>query len=65
MFTVGPGDISEYGTRMNTPAHSNAIRISVEASIVAVRRGMGRQYVTSLWERGRGGGPGPPARRCR
>ena len=48
VFTVGPGDISEYGTLMNTPAHRSAIRMSVEASIVAVRRGMERQYGTVL-----------------
>ncbi|GAA2530255.1 hypothetical protein GCM10010423_26790 [Streptomyces levis] len=48
MFTVGPGDISEYGTGMNTPAHRSAISIRVEASIVAVRRGMTRQYGTVL-----------------
>jgi hypothetical protein len=40
VFTVGPGDISAYGTGMNTPAHRSAISIRVEASIVAVRRGM-------------------------
>ncbi|GGV55967.1 hypothetical protein GCM10010261_40570 [Streptomyces pilosus] len=48
MFTVGPGDISAYGTGMKTPAHSSAISIRVEASIVAVRRGMPRQYGTGL-----------------
>src|SRR4051794_17936991 len=48
VFTVGPGDISEYGTGMNTPAHRSAISIRVEASIVAVRRGMSRQYGTPL-----------------
>ncbi|GAA0607344.1 hypothetical protein GCM10010394_41490 [Streptomyces crystallinus] len=45
---MGPGDISEYGTLMRTPAQSSAIRIKVEASIVAVRRGMERQYGTCL-----------------
>src|SRR5690606_17566094 len=48
VFTVGPGDISAYGTGMNTPAHRSAISIRVEASIVAVRRGMSRQYGTAL-----------------
>ncbi|GAA2456382.1 hypothetical protein GCM10010388_53410 [Streptomyces mauvecolor] len=48
MFTVGPGDISEYGTLMSTPAQSSAISTRVEASIVAVRRGMERQYGTDL-----------------
>ncbi|GAA2263157.1 hypothetical protein GCM10010104_70730 [Streptomyces indiaensis] len=33
---------------MNTPAHRSAISIRVEASIVAVRRGMSRQYGTVL-----------------
>src|SRR5690349_9023577 len=33
---------------MRTPAQSSAIRISVEASIVAVRRGMERQYGKGL-----------------
>ncbi|GAB2725422.1 hypothetical protein GCM10027072_19240 [Streptomyces bullii] len=33
---------------MNTPAHKSAISIRVEASIVAVRRGMSRQYGTPL-----------------
>ncbi|GAA3476603.1 hypothetical protein GCM10018966_011310 [Streptomyces yanii] len=63
MFTVGPGDISEYGTFISTPAQSSAMRISVEASIVAVRRGMERQYGKglSVHRRGRsvrGGGSG-------
>ncbi len=40
VFTVGPGLISEYGTLMNTPAQSSANSTRVEASIVAVRRGM-------------------------
>ena len=44
----GPGDISAYGTLMSTPAQSSAISIRVEASIVAVRRGMERQYGTGL-----------------
>lgn len=48
VFTVGPGLISEYGTLMNTPAQSSANSMRVEASIVAVRRGMDRQYVTAL-----------------
>ncbi|GGZ42870.1 hypothetical protein GCM10010387_41590 [Streptomyces inusitatus] len=48
MLTVGPGDISEYGTGMSTPAQSSAMKIKVEASIVAVRRGMERQYGTLL-----------------
>ncbi|GAB2815926.1 hypothetical protein GCM10027073_54590 [Streptomyces chlorus] len=48
MFTVGPGDISAYGTGMNTPAHRSTINMRVEASIVAVRRGMHRQYGTGL-----------------
>src|SRR5690606_36075973 len=48
VFTVGPGDISAYGTGMKTPAHRSAISIRVEASIVAVRRGMGGQYGTCL-----------------
>ncbi|GGV79635.1 hypothetical protein GCM10010228_49940 [Streptomyces massasporeus] len=33
---------------MNTPAHRSAISIRVEASIVAVRRGMTRHYGTVL-----------------
>ncbi|GAA3132696.1 hypothetical protein GCM10010449_62040 [Streptomyces rectiviolaceus] len=33
---------------MSTPAQSSAISIRVEASIVAVRRGMERQYGTCL-----------------
>src|SRR6478609_1225983 len=64
VFTVGPGDISEYGTRISTPAQSSAIRMRVEASIVAVRRGMERQYGNglSVHRRGRsvrGGGTWP------
>src|SRR3954453_2383932 len=62
VFTVGPGDISEYGTLISTPAQSSAIRIRVEASIVAVRRGMERQYGKGLSVHGRGGcvqKPGP------
>ncbi|GLW16080.1 hypothetical protein Stsp01_28230 [Streptomyces sp. NBRC 13847] len=48
MLTVGPGDISEYGTGISTPAQSSAISIRVEASSVAVRRGMERQYGTGM-----------------
>src|SRR5690349_15878925 len=41
---VRPGDISAYGTGSSAPAHSSAISIRREASIVAVRLGMERQY---------------------
>src|SRR3954470_15826923 len=60
VFTVGPGDISEYGTLMKTPAHRSAISIRVEASIVAVRRGMERQYGTALSTDRRGRPSGVP-----
>ncbi|GGY02827.1 hypothetical protein GCM10010299_01960 [Streptomyces tanashiensis] len=46
---MGPGLISAYGTGIRTPAMSRQIRTRVEASIVAVRRGMERQYGTRLW----------------
>src|SRR5579884_3707221 len=45
---VGPGLISAYGTEMSRPQQSSAISRIVEASIVADRRGMARQYGTRL-----------------
>ncbi|GES30480.1 hypothetical protein San01_29670 [Streptomyces angustmyceticus] len=65
MLTVGPGDISEYGTGISTPAQSSAISIRVEASSVAVRRGMERQYGTGMTTGPRGRpyeGEHPPVR---
>jgi hypothetical protein len=40
VFTVGPGDISPYGTLINTPAQSSAMSSRAEVRSVAVRRGM-------------------------
>ncbi|GAU65349.1 putative ligase [Streptomyces sp. NBRC 110611] len=63
MLTVGPGDISAYGTGINNPAMISTMNIRVEASSVAVRRGMERQYGTGMTTgpRGRPYGAGPRA----
>src|SRR5207247_1542310 len=58
-LTVGPGDISAYGTGISTPTQSNAMSSSVEVSMAAVRRGMPRQYGTRPGVGARTGGATP------